>query len=552
MLNRKFKYLIAMLALVLPLVLVACGAEEAAEQAVGAAQNAAETAAETAAEVAETAADTASEAADTAAETAETVVEEVKEVVEEVVAEEPAEEEVMEEAAEEEMAEEEMAEEVMEEEAHDDSMMMVDEAVYGNIDDIIASGELDGTVVKWWHNHSRGREEYLLGIIDEFNATNEYGIVVEATNEGGYGDIYDKMIAGITTGEVPGLVVAYQNQAAAYQVADGLISLDPYKAHPVVGLSEDEQADFFPAFLNADRLPQFGGESFGWPPNRSMEVMYYNVDWLAELGYDAPPQTPAEFVEMSCAASANPFSGNSDPSQSVGYAIRTDASNVASMAFAAGADIYDYENNAFTYNTPELAAYMTAMAGVQNEGCGEVPAERYGEQPDFGNGQVLFTMGSSSGIPFYQGSIDDGTTTDGFAWSTAAIPYTGAEPSMNIYGASVSIPASDPVTQLASFIFIKYFTGADVQAGWVTASNYFPVRASVADGITDYVAENPGFGAAFDMLQYGKTEPPVAGYDNVRDEAAAAYSRVLDGEDAATVLAELDEVANELLADSAP
>ena len=527
MLNRKYtKWLVLM---ALALLLVACGAQEAAEQAV------------------DTASETAAEVADTASEAAETVVEEVKEtaeeVVEEVMAEEPAEEEVMEE-------EPAMEEEAMEEEAHDDGMM-ADEGTYGNIDEILSSGELDGHVVKWWHNHSREREEYLLQIVDEFNSTNEWGIVVEATNEGGYGDIYDKMIAGITTGEVPGLVVAYQNQAAAYQVADGLVSIDPYINHPDIGLSDDDRGDFFEGFLNADKLPQFGGESFGWPPNRSMEVMYYNVDWLTELGYDGPPTTPEEFNEMVCAAAENPFSKNPDQSISVGYQVREDASNVASLAFARGVDIYDYDNNEFAYNTPELAAALTDMSTLLEQGCASRIAERYAEQTDFGNGQTLFTMGSSSGIPFYQGSIDDGGT-GGFAWSTAAFPYTGDTPVMNVYGASVSIPVSDAVTQLASWLFIKHFTSAEVQTGWVTASNYFPVRASVAEGIGDYVAENPGFGSAFELLQYAKTEPPVAGYDNVRDEATAAFSRILEGEAAADVLAELDEVANQLLSDAAP
>ena len=33
-----------------------------------------------------------------------------------------------------------------------------------------------------------------------------------------------------------------------------------------------------------------------------MEVMYYNLDWLNEMGYDGPPTTWAEFKEMACAA----------------------------------------------------------------------------------------------------------------------------------------------------------------------------------------------------------------------------------------------------------
>jgi len=419
-----------------------------------------------------------------------------------------------------------------------------DTEVYGVIDEL----SLNGVTVKWWHQHRGGREEELISLIDEFNSTNPYGIIVEATNEGGYSDIYDKMIAGLTTGDVPSLVVAYQNQAAAYQVADGLVSLDPYLNHPTYGLNKDEQADFFEAFLNADRLPQFGGNTFGFPPHRSMEVLYYNQTWLEELGYSAAPRTPEEFKEMACAAT-NPAAGT------VGYEISTDASRVASMIFARGGDIYDYDNNQFTYNSEAGVAALTLMQEMFDEGCAILIAERFGDQADFGAKKTLFTIGTSSGLPFYKSAVEDSAAEAGeapFVWSVAPIPYTGYEPVQNIYGASVSIPKTSPEEQLAAWLFVKYYTSPESQARWVAASNYFPVRASVADGLDTYVEENPAYGTAFDLLQYGKTEAPVAGYDNVRDEAAEAYRRILNGEDVATVLAELDEKANEILAESAP
>ena len=434
------------------------------------------------------------------------------------------------------------------------SMVAVDydTAVYGVIDDV----DLTGANVVFWHQHSGGREEELMAMVDEFNANNEWGITVEARNEGGYGDIYDKMIAGLTTGELPGLVVAYQNQAAAYEVADGLVSLEPYINHPTYGLSADEQADFFKAFVDADKLPQFGGKAYGFPPNRSMELMYYNAEWLAELraagavSFDGPPQDPDQFAEAVCAASQNAFSKNSSGT-TIGYEVRTDASNVASMAFATGGDIYDYDNNQFTYSQKGLADYMTMMAQLLADGCASEIAENFGDQTDFGNGKVLFTMGSSSGLPFYQSAVNDGEA-GGFEWSVAAIPYTTPNPVMNVYGASVSIPKTDPQTQLAAWLFVRYYTSADLQARWARASNYFPVRESVANGLSDYFAENPAYQTAFEMLRYTKTEPGVAGYDPIRDAAQEAFIRVLNGEDANTVLAELDATANQLLAESAP
>ncbi len=514
--NRKFNKLTILLVMVLGLLLVACGGSEQVEQAVQQAQ----------------------EAATQVAPAVEQVATQVSEAVTEATQPKPTTQPVQEPTA-----------QPVEEE------LPYDVTIYGNIDEI--AKELSGTRVVFWHQHTRAREAQLQLIVDEFNATNPYGIIVEARNEGGYDDIYNKMIAGLTTGELPGLTVAYQNQAAAYMVANGLVSLDPYINHPVYGLSAEEQADFFQAFIDGDRLPQFGNQAFGFPPNRSMEMLYYNADWLAELraagaiSFDGPPQTPEQFAEAVCAAKDNPFSKSADPSFSIGYQVRTDASNFAALVFARGGDIYDYENNRFTLNTPEAKDAMMHIKQLFDAGCAVRIAERFGDQNDFGAGKTLFTMGSSSGLPFYAAAVNDGGT-GGFEWSVAAIPHTTPEPVMNIYGASVSIPRTDPKTQLAAWLFIKYYTSPEVQANWAIASNYFPVRESVAKQLESYFAENPAYETAFNLLKYSKREAPVAGYDNVRDVMTQAFERILSGEDIDAVLADAEAQANRLMEEAAP
>ena len=92
----------------------------------------------------------------------------------------------------------------------------------------------------------------------------------------------------------------------------------------------------------------------GFPPNRSMEVLYYNEDWLAELGYDGPPTTPEEFKEMACAAAAQPFSG-ATAEGSMGYQLSIDASRFASFTFAHGGDVFDYDAGQYNYDS-SLAA----------------------------------------------------------------------------------------------------------------------------------------------------------------------------------------------------
>jgi len=401
-----------------------------------------------------------------------------------------------------------------------------------------------GQTITFWHQHTQEREEALNQIVSDFNANNEYGITIEAAYQGGYGDIFNKMLPLLNTMDVPDLVVAYQNQAATYQLADSLLDMTSLVESEEWGLSDEDAGDFFEGFYAADIFPSFGGARLGFPPNRSMEVMYYNADWLAELGFDGPPTTPEEFKEAACAAAATPFSNAAGEAPNTGYQLSIDASRFASWTFAFGGDVYDYDTNQYTYDSDGAVASMNLIQELFTEGCATIVAERYGDQTDFGNGATLFTVGSSSGLPFYGGVVDDGA---GFEWSVAPLPHTTADPVMNVYGASVSIPKSTPERELATWIFVKYYTSPEVQADWARASNYFPVRESVADGLEDYFGENPAYQTAFDLLQYGVAEPPVPGYDFVRDEVGEVMAAIADGANVEESLAELNMTANEIL-----
>jgi multiple sugar transport system substrate-binding protein len=409
-----------------------------------------------------------------------------------------------------------------------------------------------GTTITFWHQHSRDREAALMAIVDQFNTSNEYGITVTAEFQGGYGDIFQKMLPVLGSSDTPNLVVAYQNQAATYQLAEGIIDLRALVDSEMWGLSADEQSDFFAGFYNADIFPSFDNARLGFPPNRSMEMMYYNTEWLAELSaagaisFEGPPSNPEQFREAACAATANPFSMATSEG-SIGYELSLDASRFASWTFAFGGDVFDYDAGRYTYDSAGAVEAMTFLQGLFDDGCALMVSERFGDQTNFGAGRTMFTVGSSSGLPFYRSAVEAGANHQ---WSVAAIPHTTADPVMNIYGASVSIPVGhSPEETVAAWLFLKYYTSPDIQAQWAEASNYFPVRESVAAGLGDYFDANPAYQTAFDLLQYGVTEPPAPGYDFVRDFIEGEMAAIMDGAEVDSTLTDANDEANVILAD---
>ena len=380
-------------------------------------------------------------------------------------------------------------------------------------------------------------------MIAEFNRTNQWSITIKGEYIGGYSDIYNKMITAIAGGSTPDLVVAYQNQAAGYQVGDALIDLEQYVKDPKWGLG-DEINDYFEGMVKQDLSKQFGGMRLGFPPNRSMEVLYYNADIMAEVGMSGPPTSWDDFYEACKRATKGARKG---------YDVRTDASNVFAMIISRGGDIAKADGSGYQYNTGEMRDSMVLMKKIYDDGYSKKIAERYGDQTDFANQTVAFTMGSTSGLPYYARAVD-GSDTGPFNWSVAAIPHTTAKPVQDIYGASLSVCQSTPEKQLAAWIFIKWMSEPSQQAKWVEVSNYFPVRKSTAQGLGPYLEKNPNYATAFNLMKMAelKYEPPYSGYDEVRDAVAAAFNAILDGANIDKTIADLDEETNRIHVEASP
>lgn len=400
-----------------------------------------------------------------------------------------------------------------------------------------------GQTVVWWHNHSGSREEKLMALIAEFNASNEYGITVDAQNQGSYNDIRDKVNSSIAAGEMPAaLLVGYQNDQSFYQLNDTLVDLNTLIDDPTWGLSAEELADFYPAFLEQSVNPLFDNQRLGFPPNRSMEVLYYNQTWLEELGFSGPPTTPDEFKEMACAAAAANGDGTG------GYILRDDASAVAAWTFAFGGDVLTEDGKSYVYNGPATVEAMTFLKGLYDEGCAYFFTEGF-PNPQFAARKAIFAQGSTSGIPFYAGDVAKAAEEAGKApdaWGVAAIPHTTAEPVQNIYGGDVMIAKTTPEQELAAWIFIKWFTSPEIQARWDEISGYFPTRKSTADFFSDKLKENVQWqqqGVA--LLPYSAYEPQLISYTAVRDAATAAFNEIMQGADIQTTLDNLTTFANE-------
>jgi len=262
--------------------------------------------------------------------------------------------------------------------------------------DLDAVSMLDptGQEILYWHVSTKIHEELLLELIEEFNTTNEWGITVLPEYGGYYGDIRQKILASVAAGSPPDLSIAYANQVAEYADAGVIEPLDDYIDSLLFGLKPGDMTDIYASFLETDRNPVHDNKMMSFPPSRSMELMYYNIDWLKRLGYDNPPETWDEFKEM-CIAATDEAAGTS------GYALSVSASTLAGWIWSRGGDVIAADGETAVFNSPAGVETLAFLKELIDGGYAYQIAERYGDQTDFANEKALFAIGSTAGLPYY-------------------------------------------------------------------------------------------------------------------------------------------------------
>jgi multiple sugar transport system substrate-binding protein/sn-glycerol 3-phosphate transport system substrate-binding protein len=400
-----------------------------------------------------------------------------------------------------------------------------------------------GQTVTWWHTYSGAREADLHAMLDAFNAVNPCGITVVGESQGDA--IHARINDAIATGELPGLAVGDQHDQAVYALADALTDLNAYMTDTTWGLFPSDRDDFFPAVLAQGVHPAFEGQRLGFPLARSVDVLFYNRTWLETLRHTGPLTTTAAFQTLTCAVARARDAAQTGAS---GYVLRDDANTLATWAAAfggvspAGGAVLNASGDAYAYNTPPIVAAMTYLSDLYDEEC--ITSTITGApSAHFAARRALFVLGSSDDIPTYQRAMEAAENTD--VWGITTLPYSATVPAPIVYGSDFIIPATNPETQLAAWIFLKWFTAPEQQAHWVHASGDFPTRASVAAQVDD-VAFAPQWLQALALLPYGVYEPQLISYPAARDAVTRTFGQIIQGADPKTALDRLTRDVNTL------
>jgi ABC-type glycerol-3-phosphate transport system substrate-binding protein len=403
---------------------------------------------------------------------------------------------------------------------------------------------LRGTQVTVWHPWFGAEASPFEALVTTFNNTNEWGITVSAVGQQNFNELYLQTTAALDESDHPNVVIALPEYALGWKK---VMDLNAYLHDPEYGMSALEIADFANAVWMQDEVD---GVRYAVPAQRTARFMLYNQTWARELGFNSPPKDSSEFEQQACAANAA-LGKDTDPRNDALGGWLIDAHPVTPLtwmlAFGGGVQ----EENGYRFLTQANIDAFKFLKVLQQKNCAWVPSPDLPVVDRFAARQALFATASLEEFSdqarafFSAGSRDE--------WTALAFPGDEKQ-AVVVYGSSFVMFESDDVTQLASWLFMRWMLSPEVQARWVQSTGLLPLRSATLDLLGDYAAGHPQWAAAVGLLPGGAATPRLASWRVVRVMLGDGFADMFDlirhpdltDGQVPTVLRQMEDTASEL------
>lgn len=411
--------------------------------------------------------------------------------------------------------------------------------------------------ITMWHAMNASLEDTIIALTDEYNASQDR-VVVSLVNQSTYATNFDTY-RNASAGDRPNIVQL--EETAVQAMIDSGTALPVQACADAAGYSFDDHIDRVIAAFSV------GDVVWPMPFNSSNPVLWYDRGAFAEAGLDpdAPPTTLAELR----AASQTLVESGAAPG---GFAFATGGMPWMVEQILAKADVA-YANNGngraglateVVFDTPEMVEVVTFFRDLEADGL----AVNTGANPDatanffafLGDSPVAMTIETSAALSSVLDQLP--VLAPDLEIGVAPLPgLTSPDPGGALVGgAALWLTEDKPDEEIAAaWDFVRWLNEPEQQATWHLGSGYLPIRESTAE-LPEVVAaweEQPAFRVPFDQLLSGNetvaSSGPVMGpHTLIRDELELGFERVLlQGLDPTTMIDDLEQTANELLADYA-
>ncbi|WP_158252433.1 ABC transporter substrate-binding protein [Cryobacterium sp. Y57] len=384
-----------------------------------------------------------------------------------------------------------------------------------NIDDIDLP---TGVEIDFWHIQATVYGEAITEMVQEFNATNEWGIVVNESFKGSYQELNQAVRASLAGGGAPDVSMAYENDVLEYVANDVIVPLDAYLDSDQFGVSKDDFADLVDGVLARQQVDAYKGLTLSWPHGNSSMGLYYNADLFETAGIDGPPTSWDEFLDQ--ARQLKDTTG-------LAYSAMGPAKNgiYYNMLRSKGITPFDAVAATTEFTSPESIESLELLAALFKD---ELVYTATDTEQEFTNERTATEIGTTA-----RTSTKIDQIGDKFEWSVALTPQETDEPITQLFGGNHVILASgEPEQELAAWLFMRWFADTDAQSIYAARTGYSPAVKSALDTAllsADY-GENPQKADAFkSVFVNAQIMPPTAAGNAIDDMVTGVLEEVVLG-----------------------
>jgi multiple sugar transport system substrate-binding protein len=378
---------------------------------------------------------------------------------------------------------------------------------------------LRGTQVKVWHPWFGAEASLFESQVAEFNKMNEWGIVVRAEGKQNFSELYQQTTDALEDENNPHMVIALPEYALGWQ--KNVVDLNTYLQDPEYGLTPLEMSDFATAAWAQDEVD---GIRYGLPAQRTARFLLYNQTWARELGFVSPPKTSTDFETQACAAHAALGKDTDTKNDALGgWIIDPNAYTALSWMLAFDGGIQEEDN--YRFLTAENIAAFKYLKVLQQKSCAWIPSPDLPVQDRFVARQALFATLSLEDLPDQARAFLTSGSQD--EWTLLAFPGPERE-ALVLYGSSFVMFQSDDVTQLATWLFMRWMLSPEVQARWVQSTGLFPLRSATMNLLGEYAVAHPQWANGVKSISSGEMLPQLASWRLARVMLGDGFADMFD------------------------
>jgi sn-glycerol 3-phosphate transport system substrate-binding protein len=324
--------------------------------------------------------------------------------------------------------------------------------------------------IQWWHAMQGPNNDVIVGLAEEFNASQkDYKVV--PSYKGGYADTMNAGIAAFRAGHAPHIMQVFEVGTATMMAATGAVK-------PVHVLMAEAGAAFDPKIYLPTITGYYStskGEMLSMPFNSSSAVMWYNRDAFRKAGLDAdhPPKTWPEVFAAAEKLKAAGHAGCGFSNAWVTWLNLEQLSAWHNVPLATKANGMDGFDTVLTFNDPLHVKHLEHLATLQKDKTYDYSGRTNTGEGRFTSGECAIFLTSSA----FFGSVRANAKFD---FANAPMPYypdvAGAPQNSIIGGASLWVMGGKSAEEYKGVAaFFTFLSDTDRQVELHKKSGYLPI-----------------------------------------------------------------------------